>query len=109
MYVRVCAFVRVCWGKGISTFGLVLLLHVGIKFYMIFTSCFFQYIIKVLTLMKRVIPIVSAITQKVGVADSTAEAPPFTNGMHYALVETDHPYKAPGVNLFKVRALIVIM
>ena len=97
---------RVCWGKGISTFGLVLLLHVSIKF---FTSCFFQYIIKVLTLMKRVIPIVSAITQKVGVADSTAEAPPFTNGMHYALVETDHPYKAPGVNLFKVRALIVIM
>jgi len=53
--------------------------------------------------MKRVIPIVSAVNQKR--ADSTAEAaPPVTNGMHYALVETDHPYKAPGVNLFKVRS-----
>ena len=64
-----------------------------------------QYVIKVLTLMKRVIPIVSAVNQKVGIADGTAEAaaPPITNGMHYALVETDHPYKAPGVSLFKVR------
>ena len=66
-------------------------------------SFFSQYVIKVLTLMKRVIPIVSAVNQKR--ADSTAEAaPPVTNGMHYALVETDHPYKAPGVNLFKVRS-----
>jgi len=66
---------------------------------------FSQYVIKVLTLMKRVIPIVSAVNQKMSGAESTAEAAPrVTNGMHYALVETDHPYKAPGVNLFKVRS-----
>ena len=47
----------------------------------------------------------SAVNQKMSGAESTAEAAPrVTNGMHYALVETDHPYKAPGVNLFKVRS-----
>jgi len=55
--------------------------------------------------MKRVIPLVCAVNQKMGGAGGGVDDAftPHTNGMHYALVETDHPYKAPGVNLFKVR------
>ena len=55
--------------------------------------------IKVLTLMKRVIPLVCAVNQKMDKLDAAVL---HINGMHYALVETDHPYKAPGVNLFNV-------
>ena len=50
--------------------------------------------------MKRVIPLVCAVNQKMDKLNDAAVL--HTNGMHYALVETDHPYKAPGVNLFNV-------
>ena len=65
--------------------------------------------IKVLTLLKRVIPLVCVVNQKmVGKTDVVGdESVVHTNGMHYAMVETDHPYKAPGVNLFKVRNLLI--
>ena len=61
--------------------------------------------IKVLTLMKRVIPLVCAANQKMSRSDGMSAL--HTNGMHYALVETDHPYKAPGVNLFNVSVICV--
>ena len=51
--------------------------------------------------MKRVLPLVCAVNQKMG-SSVDAVSTPHSNGMQYALVETEHPYKAPGVNLFNV-------
>ena len=53
--------------------------------------------------MKRVIPLVCAANQKMSRSDGMGAL--LANGMHYALVETDHPYKAPGVNLFNVSVM----
>ena len=61
--------------------------------------------------MKRTLPVASAAAQFAGqmmqpASDSPAPSSPAysdTNLMHYATVETEHPYKQAMVHHFKVR------
>ena len=68
--------------------------------------------------MKCVLPVVSAAVQSVragsgdggereGEDSSSSSAYSDTKLLHYATVETDHPYKPASVSHFKVRTLYV--
>lgn len=59
---------------------------------------------EVVDLVKRVLPVVSAAVQSVAEASEDSSAYSDTKLLHYATVETDHPYKPVSVSHFKVRA-----
>lgn len=69
-----------------------------------------QHSVEVVDLVKRVLPVVSAAVQSVEVRGHTEEEGKSssttycdTKLLHYATVETDHPYKPASVSHFKVR------
>ena len=74
--------------------------------------CLFKFSVEVLDLVKRTLPVASAAAQfasravqSAGVQQaSPAESSTYsdTNLMHYATVETEHPYKQATVSHFKV-------
>ena len=75
-----------------------------------------QHSVEVVDLVKRVLPVVSAAAQSVRIGDRTEEEGGSssttyceTQLLHYATVETDHPYKPASVSHFKVRRHAVCM
>ncbi len=59
-----------------------------------------QFAVEVLDLVRRTLPVVSATAQ----FTSKVAQPDHHNLVHYATVETEHPYKQATVSHFKVRA-----
>ena len=71
---------------------------------------YIQHSVEVVDLVKRVLPVVSAAVQSVRAQDRDGErkdSSPSTYSdtklLHYATLETDHPYKPASVSHFKVR------
>lgn len=69
---------------------------------------------EVVDLVKHVLPVVSAAVQSVRAGDSgdgeredsSSSTYSDTKLLHYATVETDHPYKPASVSHFKVRIYV---
>ena len=72
---------------------------------------------EVVDLVKRVLPVVSAAVQSARAGDSgdgeregedssSSSTYSDTKLLHYATVETDHPYKPASVSHFKVRTMV---
>ena len=67
-----------------------------------------QHSVEVVDLVKRVLPVVSAAVQSVtGGEGEDSSTYSDTKLLHYAIVETEHPYKPASVSHFKVRKRIV--
>lgn len=62
-----------------------------------------QYAVEVLDLVKRTLPIISVATHTVQQSDeSSSNVYSDTKHLHYATVETDHPYKPSAVTHYRV-------
>ena len=61
-----------------------------------------QHSVEVVDLVKRVLPVVSAAVQSITDSSKDPSVYSDTKLLHYATVETDHPYKPASISHFKV-------